>query len=254
MTAGSGADEATAQQATVRGRMSSRHLPLAGPAFGLAFAAAMLAGCGSSAGDNGIASRPPHQIASEARAAADGAASVHVSGSGAANGKTLSLDLELLAGRGGRGRITESGLSFEIIALGETVYIKGDEAFDRHFGGSAAAALLRGKWLKAAPTSGNFSAFASLLDPRKLIDTSLTKLGALAAGSTTTINGQRAVSVRSVAGQGVLYVATTGKPFPLELTRGGAGSGTIVFDRWNQAISLAAPNNAINLAQLQSGH
>jgi hypothetical protein len=234
--------------------MRRRRLLLGAPVAGLALSASLLFGCGGSSGGNGIASRPPQLIASEARTAADGAASVHISGSVVAKGRALSLDLELLTGRGGRGMITESGLSVEILGIGEAVYMKGDEAFDRRIGGAVAVQVLHGKWLKATPTSGYFGAFAALLDPRKLIDTAFAKLGPLATGSTTTVHGQGALMVRSLAGAGVLYVATTGKPFPLELTDGGASGGAIYFDRWNQAVSLVAPNNAINLAQLQTGH
>jgi hypothetical protein len=36
--------------------------------------------------------------------------------------------------------------------------------------------------------------------------------------------------------------------------KGGAGGGRIVFDRWNQPVSVTAPANAIDIAQLQSKH
>ena len=53
---------------------------------------------------------------------------------------------------------------------------------------------------------------------------------------------------------GTLYVATTGKPYPVEIAKSGAGGGTLSFDRWNQAVSIAPPANAIDLAQLRAGH
>ena len=53
---------------------------------------------------------------------------------------------------------------------------------------------------------------------------------------------------------GTLYVATSGKPYPVKLAKGGAGGGTLTFDRWNQPVSITPPANAIDLAQLRSGH
>jgi len=221
--------------------------------LGLVVAAALLAGCGSSASDNGIATKTPQEIVAEAKAAADGAASVHMLFSGVSNGRPLSLDMELLAGTGGHGRITENGVGLEVILLGGDIYINGSPAFWRANGGEAAAQLFQGKWLKAAARSGSFASITSLTDLRKLIDKALTDHAALSAAGTTTINGQRAVAVRDVNG-GVIYVAVMGKPFPIELTKRAGGAATIVFDRWNQAVTVASPPNAININQLRTGH
>jgi hypothetical protein len=57
-----------------------------------------------------------------------------------------------------------------------------------------------------------------------------------------------------VSGAGTLYVATTGTPYPLEILKKGGSGGSILFDRWNQPVTLTAPANAININQLQSGH
>jgi hypothetical protein len=188
-----------------------------------------------------------------ARAAADEAASVHVSGA-IVEGASLTLDMQLLAGKGGHGRITENGLSFELITLGRTVYIKGSPAFYSHIGGPAAAQLLQGKWLKAPAAAGEFASVTSLTDLRKLLDTTLTSHGALAKGANTKVNGQEVVAVRDLAKGGVLYVAATGKPYPVEVARGGRSGGHILFDHWNEAVTISPPLNAINLNQLRAGH
>jgi hypothetical protein len=233
--------------------MRARPSLLAGSALGLALLAPALIGCGGSASKSAIASKSPAEIVAAARAAADEAASVHVSGA-VVEGVPLSLDLRLLAGKGGHGRITENGLSFEVITLGGTVYIKGSSAFYRHIGGPAAAQLLQGKWLKAPAAAGEFAAITSLTDLRKLLDTTLVSHGALAMGASTMINGQRVVAVKDLAKGGVLYVAATGKSYPAEVARGGANGGHIVFDRWNEAVTISPPLNAINLNQLRAGH
>ena len=233
-----------------------RHRPplLAGLALGAALLASALARCGGSSSPtgNGVASKTPAEIVAAAKAAADEAASVHISGD-ISEGAPLSLDMQLLAGKGGRGRITQNGVSFELITLASTVYIKGSAAFYRRIGGPAAAQLFQGKWLKAPATAGEFGSISSLTDLRKLIDTTLATHGTLAKGATSTVAGLKAIAVKDVTKGGVLYVASTGKPYPLEIARGGASGGHIVFDRWNQAVTISPPLNAININQLRSG-
>lgn len=221
-----------------------------------ALVALLLGGCGSSSssGGNGVASKSPTEIVAAAKAAAAGAATAHVAGSIVDEGKPISLDMELVAGKGGKGKISLEGLSIDLIQVNNAVYINGSTAFYRHVAGPAAAQLLQGKWLKAPASSGNFSSLASLTNLGKLIGTTLASHGKLSKAGSTTIAGQKAVGVSDVAKGGTLYVASTGTPYPLELVKTGTGGGKITFDRWNKAVTLAAPANAININQLQSGH
>ena len=112
--------------------------------------AVLLGGCGGSSSSNGIASKTPTEILSAATAAAEHASSVHVSGSIVSAGSPFTLDLELVKGKGGRGQISEGGLSFNLILLDGTAYISGSPAFYSHFGGPAAAQLLRGQVAEGA--------------------------------------------------------------------------------------------------------
>jgi hypothetical protein len=214
--------------------------------------AVLLGGCGGSSSSNGIASETPTEILSAATAAADSASSVHVSGSIVSAGSPITLDLELVRGKGGRGQISESGLSFNLILLDGTAYISGSPAFYSHFGGPAAAQLLEGKWLKAPASSGTFSSLGSLTDLNQLLNTALSDHGALAKGSTTTIDGQQVLSVTDTSHDGTLYVATTGKPYPIEISKSGATGGKISFSNWNAPVTLAAPKDAIDLSALES--
>jgi hypothetical protein len=218
-------------------------------------AAIALAGCGgsgSSSSSNGVASKTPAEILTAATAAANSANSVHVSGSIVSGGSPITLDLELVAGKGGRGQISEDGLSFNLIQIDGTAYISGSPAFYSHFGGPAAEKLLAGKWLKAPASSGSFSSLGSLTDLDQLLDTTLSKHGALTKGPATTIGGQPALSVSDTSHGGTLYVATTGKPYPIEISKAGKTGGKITFDRWNDPVKLTAPANAIDLSQLES--
>jgi hypothetical protein len=226
---------------------------LGAPPLVFVLVAALLCGCGSSSSGNGVASKTPAQIVAAAQAAAAGAATAHVAGSILSAGKPITLDMELVAGKGGKGRIVLEGLSIELIDVDQAVYINGSAAFYSHVAGTAAASLLQGKWLKATAKSGNFSSLSSLTDLGELIGTSLAAHGTLSRAGTTTVDGQRAVGVTDVAEGGTLYVATTGPPYPIEIVKGGASGGKIVFDRWNKPVSLVPPADAIYINKLQSG-
>lgn len=235
--------------------MRLRHRPTRAPILGLLLLAAAIGGCGGSSSGNGIASKTPTEVLAATKVAADAANSVHVAGAIVSNGSPITLDMDLLAGKGGRGQLSENGLSFELIQVGKTVYIKGSAAFYRHIGGNAAAQLLQGKWLKAPAHSADFSSLSQLTDLRQLVDTTLANHGSLTKGGTTTVNGQKVLGVTDTSKGGTLYIAATGPPYPIEISKGGAGGGKIVLDRWNEPLKLAAPANAIDVAQLQSaGH
>jgi hypothetical protein len=214
------------------------------------FALGALGGCGGTS-SNGVASKSPDEILAAAKSAATGAQSVHLVGTFVAEGSPLSLDLQLVNGKGARGRISEHGLSFALIEVGGYIYIYGNPAFYRHFGGPAAAALFTGKWLKAPSNSGEFSSLSSLTEMTALLNTLLSAHGNLEHAGTTVIAGQKAVGVTESAKGGTLYVATTGKPLPVAVVKSGSGGGRIVFDHWDAPVSLTPPANAIDITKLQ---
>jgi len=214
--------------------------------------AALLAGCGGAPSGNGVAARTPAQIVAAAKAAAMGAASVHVAGSIVSEGKPISLNMELVAEKGGKGRVALDGLSFRLVDVDHAVYVSGSTAFYARFAGATAARVLRGKWLKGAE-AGALASLASLAHLHSLLNNTLAGHGALSRGPSASVDGQQAVGVSDTAIGGTLYVAGTGAPYPLEIVKRGAGAGKIVFDQWNQPVSLSVPANAININQLQSG-
>jgi len=223
----------------------------------LAAALAVLAGCGSSStSGNSIASKSAEQILSESKLAADSATSVHVAGSLKSGGSPVTLNLNLVAGKGAQGELSENGASFKLILLDGTAYISGSPAFYRSLGGSAAAQLLDGKWLKASASSGEFASFGSLANMRELLDTTLASHGTLTKGATTVVNGQQAIAITDNSKSGTLYVATTGKPYPVQITKGGSESGKIGFDNWNKPVTITAPSSSVDLAELKAlaGH
>ena len=218
------------------------------------FAAGAISACGgsSSPSGNGVASKSPDAIVSTATSAIDGVSSVHVSGSVVSGGTPISLDLSLVSGKGARGSMSENGLGFQLIGVGQYVYINGSPAFWSHFGGAAAAQLFQGKWLKAPASTGNFASLSSLTNLHQLLSGLLSSHGTLSKGATTTVNGQKVVPVKDTSKGGTLFVATTGKPYPVEILKTGAAGGHITFDRFNQSVSLTAPAHSIDISQLKT--
>jgi hypothetical protein len=224
----------------------------------LALAALAITGCSSSSSSssgNGVSSKSPTEILAASKAAADSAGSVHVAGTLTNNGTRITLNLSLASGQGGRGQISQNGLSFKLIVVGDTIYIKGSPAFYSHFGGTAATRLFQGKWLKAPASGGELGSLAALTNFGQLIDQSLTSQGTLAKGATTTVAGAPAIELRDTSHDGSLFVASTGKPYPIEIVKHGSETGHITFTDWHQPVSLSAPSGAIDLSQLQyAGH
>jgi hypothetical protein len=226
---------------------------LAGPLSVLALAGVV--GCGSSSNDgSGLASKSPAQIVTAAQTAADSASTVHVAGAIVNGGTPIELDMELVNGKGGKGRLSENGASFELVEIGGYVYIKGSQAFYSHVAGAAGAQLLEGKWLKASASGGTFASLTSLTNLRTLLDSTLTSHGALTKGATSTVEGQQAIAVKDATRGGTLYVATSGTPYPLQIAKRGSSGGKITFNHWNEPVTLKAPANAVDLSQLESGH
>jgi hypothetical protein len=213
-------------------------------------AAGALSACGGSS-DNGVASKSPEAIVSAALNAMSSVKSVRVSGAVTNGTSQIGLNLDLVAGQGGRGQMSQSGLSFQIVAVDQFVYISAGAPFWLHFGGAAAAQLLQGRWLKA-PATGNFASFAALTNLQQLLKALLTNHGTLAKGTTTTVDGVKVIAVNDTTRGGTLYVATTGNPYPIEVVKGGAQTGRLVFDHFNESVPLAAPANSIDVSQLRA--
>lgn len=219
----------------------------------LALAAIALSACGSSASsDNGESSKAANQILTDAVSAAQGASSVRVSGSIADSGQPVSVDLRLVNGKGGLGSMTIQGAPVQIVDINDTLYMKGSDAFwTKVGGGGAVVALLHGKWLKA-PATGSYASLANLTSMHALFGQLLSH-GALTKGSTKSVNGQPAVGISDATKGGTIYVATSGKPYPVQLSKGGSGGGAVNFSEYGKSVALAAPANSVDVSQLKGG-
>jgi hypothetical protein len=222
-----------------------RRLPLAGLAL-----VALLAGCGGGSSGNGEASKSASQILADSKAAAKDASSVHVHGTIVSDGRPLKIDLRIDGSKGGKGTLTINGSNVDLVRIGDTAYIRGSEAFYRQVAGPAAAALLKGKWLKASAKTGDLASLADLTAMGTLFNQALKPEGSISKGGESTVDGQKVIAIKD-ADRGTLYVATTGDPLPIEITRpSGSSGGAVHFDDWNEDVALEAPKGAIDLSSL----
>lgn len=223
-------------------------------ALALVLTAALLTGCGGSkktAPPNSEASKSATRVLADAKAAAAGASSAHVSADIESRGTAVSANLSMARGKGAKGSASIGGLDFDLVRIGDTVYIHGSDAFYRHFAGAAVAQLLHGRWVKAEATQPRFRSFAPLTE----IGALLTKINAtphqLVNDGRTTYKGVEVVAIRDTSDDSKFYVAATGKPYPVAIVGGKKGdqSGTIAFSDWNKHVSLTAPSGAIDISQ-----
>ena len=223
----------------------------------LVLAAVLLAGCGGhkkAAKANGEAAKPPDRVLADANAAATSAGSAHVSGTVRSEGTPITLDLSMTRSNGAKGSMSTSGLKFDLVRVGDTLYIRGSDAFYRHFAGGGIAQLLHGKWLKAPATKGRLRSLAPLTSLGALFTEIGAHHGKLANDGETTYKGARVVAIRDTSDNSKLYVAATGKPYPVALVGGKAGqSGRIEFSDWNEPVSLSAPKDALDISQFGVG-
>jgi hypothetical protein len=221
-------------------------------AISLVSLALLAGGCGGGGGSksNGEEDKTAKEILADAKAAAKKASSVHFHGSIVESGTPLKVDIRIDSAKGGAGSMTIQGAKVEIVRIGNEAYLKGSTAFYTQIAGAVAAQLLKGKWLKGSATSGDLAALAALTDINKLFEAALKPTGTITKGKETTVDGQKVIGVNSSDG-GTLYVATTGEPYPLEITQAsGTSSGTVHFDEWNETVDVKAPPDAVDVSKL----
>jgi len=218
---------------------------------------AFLCGCGSSS--NGVASKSPAEILARATSAARHASSVHIQASSANGPLKLALDMSY-AKNGAHGSVSLLGIDYQLIRIGDTLYVSGNSRFYRELArslsGHAARAVARlpaGTWLTAEVGSGLGSGLAGITEMNSELALLLGRATPVARGAEKTVNGQQAIELKQTAKLyvGSLFIATTGKPYPILEHRTGRETGQTTFTNWNQPVNLTPPANATDISQLE---
>lgn len=184
-------------------------------------------------------------------AATRDAKTVHFSGKVVTESGPITVDIRIVRGRGGKGSMSESGLSFELIRLGGKVYIRGSDAFYKKFAGQAGAQLFHGKWLQFRTSDADMASITPFTEIDTFFEGITSQHGKLRNDGETSFHGQKAVAIKDTSQGGTLYVAATGTPYPVGIASSGAESGAILFDDWNASASISAPKNAVDISKLK---
>lgn len=212
-----------------------------------------LSSCGEDPdkGTNGIGKLSATEIEDKAREAADAAGSVRLSGSLVSKGGTYTLNMRLKQD-GGTGSVTSKDDTFELLRVGDDLFIKADAAFwihqdeDNKSGeptstDTEAAGKLDDKYVKVPEGDPAYKQFRGFTDMDVMLDGFLGMEGKLSKGDRTKVAGIRTIKVKAENGDGgVLDVSLEGVPYPLQFARGG-GAGVLTLGDWDVDFALAAP-------------
>lgn len=227
----------------------TRRAVLVGAMCALVVTGTGLTGCSEDpdADTNGVGKLSAEQIQSRTRTAAGSAHALRLSGNVVTSGRTYKLDMRLSSG-GGSGSVTAEGDTFQLLRIGEELYLKADAGFwtqaDGKGDGSepdAAAGKLDGKYVKVPSGDPAYKKFSGFTDKDVLLDGLLTLHGTLGTDGHHEQAGTRTIRITGDEGDGgTLDVSLKGQPYPLRLVRAG-GAGTLTFSAWGKNFALTEP-------------
>lgn len=233
---------------TAIARDRTRRTVLAGAVCALVLAGTGLTGCSEDPdeGTNGVGKLPAQQIQAKTRAAAGSAHALRLAGNVVTSGRTYRLDMRLSAD-GGSGSVTAEGTTFQLLRIGEKLYLKADAGFWAQEDGKgddtdAAADKLDGKYVKVPSGDPAYKKFSGFTDKDVLLDGLLTLHGSLDTDGHHEQAGTRTIRITGDKGDGgTLDVSLEGQPYPLRLARAG-GAGTLTFSAWGKDFPLTEPD------------
>jgi hypothetical protein len=208
--------------------------------------ALLVAGCGRGGGSNGEESKSANQIATDAQNAARSAKAVHVYGKIVLRGTPLLLDLHLVRKVGAVGEMGLKGGTVRLARVGSKIYMNGDSTFWAAYGGPAAGRLYANRWLQIPTSSSQITPFVRLTEIDQLFGDTIGAHGKIEKNGTTTYRGRKVVALKESGGSGgTLYIAASGKPYPVAILSPNAGAqGSVSFDGWNRPVPISTPKGA----------
>jgi hypothetical protein len=198
---------------------------------------------------NGVEKLPADEILKQTREVALKAGSAHVVARFVTGKDIVDVDT-LVRGTTGSGSISVNGLGAEVRRVEDTVYLKGNDAFNVASAGKEGAKLLAGKWLFGPADNPALADAAGSLDYRTVVTDALQLDGKLRKDKVMTFAGYRAIRLRD--DDSYIYVALDGKPYPMAV-RARSGSGDrIRLSQWGKEVLVDRPAEAdvIDVTQL----
>ncbi|MCX5142718.1 MULTISPECIES: hypothetical protein [unclassified Streptomyces] len=203
-------------------------------------------------GTNGIGKLTAPEIEKKAQTSAESADAVRLAGTLVSKGGTYKIDMKL-KDKGGVGSVTSKNSTFELLRIGDELYLKADAGFWNHDeqgepdadkggqAGGAAADKLDDKYVKVPEDDPTYKQLRGFTDKKVLLGGLLTLHGTVGKGDRDKVGGVRTIRILGGKGEGgALDVSLEGTPYPLSFARGGGG-GVITLADWGKDFALAAP-------------
>lgn len=215
---------------------------------GLMLCGAMLGACGGG-GSSGLAGKSPKQIVALTKAALQSARSTTLTASIETQPRRVFFTLDVFQSGAADGTFGTAAGQGSLVIVAHHVYLRGPVAFWEGLESvpAAEATKLAGRWIMLPENST--SSFSSLTLPGVIHALSglhkkkITKLGP------RTVDGRSAIGIRAKS-FGTMWVATSGTPYPLEVTqKTSTGHGTITFSNWGKNSPPTAPARSLTPAQ-----
>lgn len=212
--------------------------------------ATALTACGEDPdqGTNGVGKLNALEIEKKAQRAADTADTVRLAGTLVGKDGTYKLNMRLNE-KGGTGSVVSKDSTFELLRIGDELYLKADSGFWSHEeepgadggAGGAAADKLQNKYVKVPQDDPTYKQLRGFTDKKTLLDGMLTLHGTVNKGDRQTVGETRTVQIMGGKGEGgTLDVSLEGTAYPLRFARGGGG-GTVTLSDWGKDFALEAP-------------
>jgi hypothetical protein len=216
--------------------------PRAGAPLAVTLAAVLAAAAGCGGSSSNVASKSAAEILSATKAAARGASSLHL--------KTTSGEVVLdvkLSNAGADGRLSLGRANLDLIRIGGSLYLKATTALYRQIG--IKANVPAGAWLKT--TVSTIPQLGAFTEKNEQLNR-LLNLSPVAKGATTTVNGQKVVELKQTLKVYTrsLYVAATGKPYPVEILLKGQVAGKTTLSEWNKTVALTPPPKSLEISKV----
>jgi hypothetical protein len=196
---------------------------------------------------NGVEDLSPRQILKRANKAAMSARSSHIIGTS----PQASLDL-VVTKDSSDGNRTAGDTTLRTRVVDGVIYIKADEAYWTEAFNAKKAEKIGSKWVAGELSNPKLASFKQTSTMGPLVRQFLQLDEGAQVGEVGVAQAQPAVPITATVG--TLWVATTGKPYPLLLT-GSAEQGDeseVQFTEWDKKVVITAPpkKQTISLADL----
>lgn len=211
----------------------------------------LLSSCAAAA--NGVAAKSAPAIVDAAGAALVSAHTFEIQATSAGSGTPATLTFKIEGKNLGEGTFVTSSLSFQAEELHGTDYFRSQTLWSQ-VGGPTLQGALGNRWVYISASSSTATeltaVFGTLTSPPTVAKQLTKDAQTSVRGKVGTVDGQPVISVTEPKA-GTIYVATTGKPYPLRWEQGSVGR--VVFSNFGAHFNIEAPKGAVNLAAILAG-